>query len=277
CGGPRLRALLTDCGLAGAGGKGRDVWLALGLASEHDCIVVHDADATSYSPADVPKLCAPLDEFEFVKGYYARIEQNRLFGRLFRLFYAPLVRALREHHIGDILDFLDSFRYALAGEFALTGDLAKQVRLGRGWGLEIDSLGTTFEVAGFAGTAQVDLGRYVHDHRGVSGTEGLATMSHEVGRALFRTVEEHGIAPNYEALPARYERVAERFVRQYAADAEYNGLDYDSAAEREQVAQYARAIGPPDEDTRLPAWTDAPLDPTEVRQAARTDLTAEKG
>jgi glucosyl-3-phosphoglycerate synthase len=279
CGGPRLQSLLTGRGLGGETGKGRDVWLALGLASQHEYVVVHDADATSYSPSHVPKLCAPLagsDGFEFVKGYYARVEQNRLFGRLFRLFYAPLVAALREGHDADFLHYLDAFRYALAGEFALTGDLARQVRVSRGWGLEIDTLGAGFDSAGFAGTAQVDLGIDVHDHRGVSGAGGLAAMSREVGQALYRTVEEHGVAPEYRTLPARYERTAERFVRQYAADAAHNGLDYDAEAEREQVTQYASAIAPPSEDTRLPAWTDAPLDPSEVRQATQADLAAEK-
>jgi glucosyl-3-phosphoglycerate synthase len=279
CGGPRLESLLADHGLAGEGGKGRDVWLALGLASQHDYIVVHDADATSYTASHVPKLCAPLadhsDGFDFVKGYYARVERNQLFGRLFRLFYAPLVAALHNSHDAEILDFLGAFRYALAGEFGLTGDLARQVRVSRGWGLEIDTLGAAFDAAGFAGTAQVDLGNDVHDHRGVSGSGGLAAMSREVGQALLRTVEAHGVTPEYGTLSARYEQVAARFVRQYAADAAHNGLDYDADAEREQVERYAEAIAPPGEDTRLPAWKDAPLDPSEVREAVQADLAAE--
>lgn len=281
CDGPRLESLLADRGLNSEIGKGRDVWLALGLASEHDYVVVHDADATSYSSAHVPKLCAPLadggsgDGFAFVKGYYARVERNQLFGRLFRLFYEPLVSALFDRHDADILKFLGAFRYALAGEFALTGDLAKRMRLSRGWGLEIDSLNTAFDAAGFTGTAQVDLGIDVHDHRSVSGSDGLATMSHEVGQALLRTVEEHGLTPDYGTLPAHYERTAAQFIRQYAADAAHNGLDYDPESEREQVEQYASAIAPPGEDTRLPAWTNAPLDPQEVRRATQRDLAEE--
>jgi glucosyl-3-phosphoglycerate synthase len=277
CGGPRLDALLDARGLAGASGKGRDVWLALGLASDHEFVVVHDADALSYSAADVSKLCAPLaDGFSFVKGYYARIEQNQLFGRLFRLFYAPLVATLRERYDAPILAYLDAFRYALAGEFALTGDLARELRLGRGWGLEIDTLETAFDSVGFANTAQVDLGIDVHDHRAVSGSDGLAAMSREVGRALLRAVETNGVQPDYDTLPARYERTAARFVRQYAADAAHNGLEYDTTGEREQVGEYAAAITAPDGDDRLPAWTDAPLSPREVRDAVREDLAAAK-
>jgi glucosyl-3-phosphoglycerate synthase len=277
CGGPRLETLLAECGLDGGGGKGRDVWLALGLASDHEFVVVHDADAVSYSAADVLHLCAPLaNDFSFVKGYYARIERNRLFGRLFRLFYAPLVATLRERHDAPLLDYFGAFRYALAGEFALTGDLARELRLGRGWGLEIDSLATAFDSAGFADTAQVDLGIDVHDHRAVSGSDGLAAMSREVGRALLRAIENRGVAPDYDSLPARYERTAARFVRQYTADAAHNSLEYDAAGEREQVGEYAAAIVPPDTDDRLPAWTDAPLSPREVRERVREDLAAAK-
>jgi glucosyl-3-phosphoglycerate synthase len=277
CGGPRLDALLDERGLGGAGGKGRDVWLALGLASECEFVVVHDADALSYSAADVSKLCTPLaDGFSFVKGYYARIEQSQLFGRLFRLFYAPLVATLRERHDAPILEYLGAFRYALAGEFALTGDLARELRLGRGWGLEIDSLTTAFDSAGFANTAQVDLGIDVHDHRSVSGSDGLAAMSREVGQALLRAVETNGVTPDYDTLPTRYERTAGRFVDQYAADAAHNGFEYDAASEREQVGEYAAAITAPDTDDRLPAWIDAPLSPREVRDMAREDLAAAK-
>ncbi|MFB6218700.1 MAG: glycosyl transferase family 2, partial [Halobacteriaceae archaeon] len=57
-------------------------------------------------------------------------------------------------------------------------------------------------------------------------------------------------------------------------DAGFNGLEYDSAAERDQVAAYAEAIRPPDEDPRLPAWADAGIDPGDVRAAARADLAA---
>ena len=281
CGGPELDGLLDDRGLGGAAGKGRDVWLALGLAARDGAfVVVHDADATTYSPSHVPKLCAllagdrPSGGFDFVKGYYARVERNRLFGRLCRLFYAPLVRALGDRHDATVLEYLAAFRYALAGEFALTGDLARRVRVSRGWGLEIDVLGAAFEHAGVSGTAQTDLGIHAHDHRDVGGAGGLSRMSHEVGAALLRAVEAHGVAPDYATLPERYERAATTAIRQYAADAAYNGLEYDADDERTQVSAYTEAIAPPGPDTRLPAWADAPLDPDEVRQAAREDLAA---
>ncbi len=276
CGGDRLGSLLAERGLDGEVGKGRDLWLGLGLAAaDHEYVVCHDADRRTYSPADVPRLLAPLaGGFSFVKGYYARVEDRRLYGRLCRLFYVPLVRALADRREAPVLRYLAAFRYALAGEFAATATLARRLRLERRFGLEVGTLGDAFDHAGFAGTAQVDLGRYEHDHRPVVGPSGLADMSEDVAAALFRVVEARGVEPDYATLPDRYREAAEVLCRQYAADAAHNGLRYDAAEERDQVETYAAAVRPPGVDDRLPAWTGAPLEPGDVREAARADLAA---
>ncbi len=279
CNSPRVADMLSNHGLNGEAGKGQDVWLALGVAAENsEFVVCHDADAKTYSDEIVPRLLAPLGEgFDFTKGYYARVEDERLYGRLFRLFYAPLVRTLRNAHDAPILDYLGSFRYALAGEFGMTAELASNFRIDRDWGLEVGTLGGAFERAGFDATAQIDLGRYEHDHRGVSGAGGLSAMSEGVGRALFRVCETHGVSPTYETLSDRYREIGRQFVRQYAADAQFNGLRYDPVAEREQVDTYAESIRPPGMPEEvgtqlLPAWADATLDLSAVRAAARPRL-----
>jgi len=278
CGGPRLSELLATRGLDGERGKGRDVWLGLGRALDEEFVVVHDADTKTYSPAFVNRLLFPLAHgHEFSKGYYARVEDGSLYGRLFRLFFRPLVRALAdatERREAGVLEYLDAFRYALAGEFAATTDLVSGLRVQRGWGLEVGTLGEAFAHAGFAESAQVDLGRYEHDHRSVDGPTGLADMSRAVGEATLRAVEGAGVAVEYDALADRYREAADGLVRGYETDAAFNGLDYDRAAEREQVATYADALGEPGPDTRLPAWRDAPVTPVEVAEAARADLAA---
>src|SRR5699024_10887086 len=111
--------------------------------------------------------------YEFSKGYYARIEDGRLYGRLFRLCYVPLVEALATDHEAAILSYLDAFRYGLAGEFAATADLVRRLRPPLAWGLEVATLGDAFDHAGFSGSAQVDLGRHEHEHRPVVGADGL--------------------------------------------------------------------------------------------------------
>ena len=266
CDAPPVEAALASAGLAGStGGKGRDVWLALGLAGDAEYVVVHDADATTYDHTHVSRLLAPVAaDYGFSKGYYARVENDRLYGRLCRLFVVPLVRALAAEHDTDLLSYLSAFRYPLAGEFATTGDLARRLRVPRGWGLELGTLGDIFRQTGFAGTAQVDLGTHEHDHRPVAGGRGLGQMAGEVGRTLFTVLEEHDIDPDYGGLPARYGAVGRRLVEQYAADAAFNGLDHDAEAERAQVERYAEAIAAPGGDDRLPAWRETPIDPGRI-------------
>ncbi|SFR40510.1 glucosyl-3-phosphoglycerate synthase [Halogeometricum rufum] len=273
CDGPRVADLLERVGADGDRGKGRDVWLALGRAAEEEFVVVHDADTKTYDRSYVSRLLFPLAEgYRFSKGYYARVEDERLYGRLFRLFYAPLVRALLDETDAPLLRYLASFRYALAGEFAMTSDVARSIRAPRSWGLEVGVLGDAFDAAGFEGTAQVDLGAYEHDHRAVSGPTGLSDMSRSVGETLFRTLADHGVAPDFDTLPDRYREAALTLVEQYAADAAFNGFEFDRAGEREQVATYAEAVAEPaGEDGRLPPWSDAPLSPDDVVAAAVAD------
>jgi glucosyl-3-phosphoglycerate synthase len=209
---------------------------------------------------------------QFVKGYHAWIEGNRLYGRLCRLLYAPLVRELAERHDEPILRYLDAVRYGLAGEYAMTANLARQVRVRRGWGLEVGLLGEAFRVSGSEEVCQVDLGVHDHDHRSVDGAAGLSAMARSVANVLLEAIEDGGVEPAYTDLPGRYRERAEGFVARYERDVAFNGLRYDAAAERRQVAAYAGAISPPEGSERLPAWSDCELPAAAVRAAARADL-----
>ena len=274
CNAPAVGPLLADHDLDGAMGKGRDVWLGLGLAADRaDYVAVHDADASTYSPKHVPRLLAGLElGYEFVKGYYARVEDGQLYGRLARLFVAPLLRALSRAHDHPLLAYLSAFRYPLSGEFAITAEAARSIRAQRAWGLEIGMLGEAYDVVGETATAQVDLGMHRHDHRPVGGRGGLSTMAGEVGEALFRALEDHGVAPDYERLPDAYRDAADTLIRQYGADAAVNALSYDADAERSQVASYAEGLRPPGPDDRLPPWTGTTLSPTSVLEVSRDAL-----
>lgn len=274
CYGETVRSLLDEHGLDGSAGKGRDVWLGLGAAAvTHDYVICHDADTDSYTVDDVPRLLAPLtQDFQFTKGYYARVENNRLYGRLCRLLIFPLVRVLKTHYSDPIIEYIAAFRYPLAGEFGMTGSLARRLRVERRFGLEVGTLGDAFDHAGFDRTAQVDLGRHVHEHRSLGGPTGLVDMSDDVAAALFRVLEDHGIVPDYDRLQAAYRSTGRTFVRQYEADAIFNGLLYDRPGELDQIENYANAIHPPPPDNRLPTWRETDLDPTAVLAASRTDL-----
>jgi glucosyl-3-phosphoglycerate synthase len=269
CNSPAMADRLAAHGLDGPTGKGRDVWLALGLAAEtHEYVVVHDADIATYDAEHVPRLLWPLADGAAVsKGYYARVENDRLFGRLFRLFYRPIVRALLATRPTPLVRFLAAFRYALAGDIGLTAERARGLRFERDLGLEVGTLCEVFRTVDTGDVVQVDLGRYEHDHRPVDGEGGLATAAEAVAAALFRAIEATDGAVDYDRLRTDYHETARRLVKQYGADARFNGLTYDAASEREQVDAYAAAIGPPSDDDRLPAWSETALTPAAVREA----------
>jgi glucosyl-3-phosphoglycerate synthase len=277
CHGPRVERRLRETGVNGSRGKGRDIWLALGQI-ETPYVALQDADAAGFEAGDLRRLCHPLGEgYEFSKAYYARVENGRLYGRLCRLFYEPLLSALADAYDDDLVDYLGAFRYALSGEVAMTRGLARSLRPQRTWGLEVGTLADAFRTAGFAGSAQVDSGTYVHDHRAVTGPASLTDMSEGVGAAVFRALAERGVEPEYDDLRERYRERARELVRSYAADARFNGLDYDAGAEREQVESYAPAVAPPGADDRLPPWTDDPIDTAALREDAREDLAEARG
>ena len=107
-------------------GKGRACWLAMGylLAEERaDYIAFQDADVVNYKREMLARLVLPTVDptvdFDFVKGYYARVS-DRLHGRVTRLLLTPLLAAFTRL-IGEdpYIRYLASFRYALSGEFAM--------------------------------------------------------------------------------------------------------------------------------------------------------------
>ncbi|HBY60295.1 MAG TPA: glycosyl transferase, partial [Solibacterales bacterium] len=149
--GPRVQGLLSTLeasGLsAGPDGKGRSCWMSYGyLLAQGECevIALHDCDILNYRRELLARLCYPIVNatlgFEFCKGFYARVT-DRMHGRVTRLFMTPLLRALESMATGSpFLRFLDSFRYALAGEFAMEADLARVNRIPGDWGLEVGVL-----------------------------------------------------------------------------------------------------------------------------------------
>src|SRR5208337_1161446 len=75
-----------------ASGKGRSLWMAVGYIharKDTEVIAVHDSDILTYERSLLARLIYPLVhpsmEYEFAKGYYARVT-NRLHGRVMRLF-----------------------------------------------------------------------------------------------------------------------------------------------------------------------------------------------
>ena len=290
--GPRLSALhgeLASHGLAPTQpGKGSNVWYCLGyfLASDRaQTVALHDADVRTYDRRMVARLLYPVAhpsfEYAFSKGYYYRTsaasddpdgrDGERLYGRVSRLFVTPLVRALGlAFGRSDFLDYLDSFRYPLGGEYAMHADLVRTLRIPADWGLEIGLLADVYRRYTTAQVCQVDIAdQYDHKHQDLSPDDagsGLHKMSIDTARSLFARLAASGTVLTHEgfqSLDATYTQAALDLVARYGDDAAINGLTHDRHLEEAAVEMFARAVieagehflADPNADSRSPSWS----------------------
>ncbi len=259
--GPRLRAL--DARLQAADlapkepGKGRNVWYCMGylLASGRaESVALHDCDIVTYDRQLLARLIYPVANpqfnYEFCKGYYARVADGKLNGRVCRLLVTPLIRSLKKV-LGSMeyLDYMDSYRYSLAGEFSFRIDVLRDLRIPSDWGLEIGVLSEMYRNYANNRLCQVDIAQnYDHKHQKLSvddDTGGLSRMSIDISKALFRKLATRGVIFNTEkfrTLKATYYRVALDFVETYYNDALMNGLKLDIHEEEAAVEMFAQNI-----------------------------------
>jgi len=235
-------------------GKGKDVWIAIGIASlELHAFALHDGDIVSYSKAVPTRLLYPvvepkLDSF-FTKGYYARVNlgNKRMYGRLYRLFINPLLEALQEKLLwrSEFLRYLQSFSYPLAGEVAIQSDLALNLRIPCDWGFEIGMLSELFRNVSYKRIFEVDLGFYEHKHKDLT-TDGLLRTAEDSLVTLLRTLTETDAInisePFLLSLQVLYRRLAQDRIRQYSADALCNNLNFDRHEEETDVDSLSNAI-----------------------------------
>ncbi len=241
---------------AGEDGKGRACWMAYGYVLANgacDMIALHDCDISNYNRRLLARLCYPVANpnlgFEFCKGYYARAT-DRMHGRVTRLFLTPLVRSLLSLMPDQpFLRYLDSFRYPLAGEFAMHTELARSNRIPGDWGLEVGVLAEVYRNRSVNRICQADLcDNYEHKHQPLSAedpTKGLMRMTGDIAKTLFRTLASDGAVFTegmFRALEVHYLRMAEDMIGRYYADARLNGLQFDRHAEEQAVAAFARSL-----------------------------------
>ncbi|MAR12137.1 MAG: glycosyl transferase [Blastopirellula sp.] len=302
--GPRVQALyqrLIDAGFhLTVPGKGRSVWTAFGflLANEHlKSFALHDCDIVGYDRNMLARLCLPMAhpsfDFEFCKAFYARTT-DRMHGRVVRLLVAPLLRALISFLGNDpFLNYLNSFRYPLAGEFAVTATLARSNRIPSDWGLEVGTLAEVFRNTSVKRVCQVDLCQsYEHKHQSLSledPTKGLMKMTMDILTSILRTLASRGTvlqAGHLTTLRSAYLRAAQDAIRQYHADAVVNGLQFDRHAEEAAVEGFAQQVtqagevfqSDPAGGEAIPNWTRVlaafPDFPQELQTAAAADAKA---
>ena len=259
--GPRLKAIdqrLQEAGLAPRElGKGRNVWYCMGYAlatAKADAIALHDCDILTYDRSLLARLvypvANPLFNYEFCKGYYPRVADNKINGRVCRLLVTPMIRAMKRV-VGDsqYLAYLDSYRYILAGEFAFRRELLNDLRIPSAWGLEIGVVSEVYRSNNNRQICQVDIAsNYDHKHQNLSlddATLGLSRMSMDIAKSIFRKLAIQGTVFNQETfrtIKATYYRMALDLVEAHRDNAIMNGLGYDIHQEEVAVELFAENI-----------------------------------
>jgi len=259
--GPRLKAIdeeLQALDLAPKElGKGRNVWYCMGyiLASNKaESVALHDCDIITYNRDLLARLIYPVANpqfnYEFCKGYYARVADGKINGRVSRLLVTPLLRALKRT-LGDneYIEFMDSFRYPLAGEFSFRRDVLNDIRIPSDWGLEIGVLSEMHRNYSHNRLCQADIAEtYDHKHQDLSLNNeqgGLSKMSIDITKALFRKLATQGQSFSNEmfrSIKATYYRIALDFIETYHNDAVMNGLSLDIHSEEKAVEMFASNI-----------------------------------
>ena len=235
-------------------GKGRNVWYCIGMSIARDSarsVALHDCDIKTYDRRMLAKLfypvVNPLFNFEFCKGYYPRVANEKMNGRVARLLVFPLLTAL-EKTIGksDYLDFMKSFKYPLAGEFSFRRNVLPELRISSDWGIEVGILSEMQRSFSPQNICQVDLAdSYDHKHQSLSlddETKGLSRMSIDIIKTFIKKLATQGNTfskEKFRSLKATYYRSALDLIDIYRNDADMNGLKFDSHTEEKAVELFA--------------------------------------
>ncbi|QPM89404.1 glycosyltransferase family protein [Pseudooceanicola algae] len=258
-------------------GKGKNVWGCLGFliaCADSSVVAIHDCDIVTYEKEMLDRMVYPVANpnfpYQLSKGYYARVGDGKINGRVSRMLVSPLLIALKRT-IGDrdYLDFLRAFRYPLSGEMAMRTGILPDLRIPSDWGLEIGVLSEAWRNLAPKSVCQVEIAdHYDHKHQDLSAEDksrGLSRMSIDICKAMFRKLAADGTVFNEEVfrtLKATYYRSALDVLDCYYNDAKANGLYLDRHSEENAVELFADNIitagqmflEKPSETPFIPTW-----------------------
>jgi len=259
--GPNIKAIykeLTNEGFQGleTPGKGRNVWTMIGYGltnQDNYAFALHDCDIVNYSREVVARLFYPIVhpalDFEFNKGYYSRVT-NKLHGRVTRLFYTPLIKALSMTFGSNrYLQYMESFRYALSGEFAFIRSLGRGIGISPTWGLEVSTLSEVYKNTSNRRICQTEIMEsYEHKHQDLGSQNeggGIYKMANDIAKTLFRILAQEGVVfsqSSFKTLLASYYQESRFEISKYNALSKINKLNYNRQAEITAVEAFQDAI-----------------------------------
>lgn len=259
--GPRIKELyaeLTSEGFPGltTPGKGRNVWTMLGYAlADKDAyaFALHDCDIVNYSREVPARLFYPIVhpalDFEFNKGFYSRVT-NKLHGRATRLLYTPLINSLgKVYGRNKYIEYMESFRYSLSGEFSFIRSLARGIPISPTWGLEVSTLSEVYKSTSNKRICQTEIMEtYEHKHQNLGNQStggGIYKMSKDIAKTIFRVMAQEGVVfskASFKTVLATYFQESRFEISKYNALSKLNSLEYNREKEINAVEAFQDAI-----------------------------------
>ncbi len=237
-------------------GKGRNVWTMIGYGltdQENYAFALHDCDIVNYKREIVARLLFPIVhpalDFEFNKGFYSRVT-HKLHGRVTRLFYTPLIKALTiTFGKNRYLEYMESFRYALSGEFSFIRSLGRGIAISPTWGLEVSTLSEVYKNTSNKRICQTEIMEsYEHKHQELGSQDeggGVYKMANDIAKTLFRILAQEGIVfskASFQTLLSSYYQESRFEISKYNALSKLNALEYNRQNEILAVESFQDAI-----------------------------------
>ncbi len=259
--GPKIKELYNDLTVEGfpgldTPGKGRNVWTMMGYGlADKDAyaFALHDCDIVNYNREIPARLFFPIVhpalDFEFNKGFYSRVT-NKLHGRATRLLYTPLINSLKKVYGGNrYLDYMESFRYALSGEFSFIRSLGRGIAISPTWGLEVSTLSEVYKNTSNKRICQTEIMEtYEHKHQDLGSQSeggGIYKMANDIAKTIFRVMAQEGVvfsSASFKTLLARYYQESRFEISKFNALSKLNALEYNREKEIQAVNAFEDAI-----------------------------------
>ncbi len=259
--GPKIKELYNDLTKEGfpgldTPGKGRNVWTMLGYGlTDKDAyaFALHDCDIVTYTREVPARLFYPIVhpalDLEFNKGYYSRVT-DKLHGRATRLLYTPLINSLKKvYGTSRYLDYMESFRYALSGEFSFIRSLGRGLGISPTWGLEVSTLSDVYKNTSNRRICQTEIMEsYEHKHQELGSQNsggGIYKMANDIAKTMFRIMAQEGVifsVQSFKTLLATYLQESRFEISKYNALSKLNGLNYNRENEIKTVEAFVEAI-----------------------------------
>jgi glucosyl-3-phosphoglycerate synthase len=259
--GPRIKELYADLTAEGfpgldTPGKGRNVWTMIGYGltdANAYAFALHDCDIVNYSREIPARLFYPIVhtalDFEFNKGFYSRVT-DKLHGRATRLLYTPLINSLTKVYGSNrYLDYMESFRYALSGEFSFIRTLGRGIGISPTWGLEVSTLSEVYKNTSNRRICQTEIMEsYEHKHQELGSQDtggGIYKMANDIAKTLFRVLAQEGVVfskASFKTLLATYFQESRFEISKYNALSKLNALEYNREKEIKAVEAFQVAI-----------------------------------